>query len=82
MPENASLNAAGFRMYAWPGGTSELHEKYNATEPANVISVTAARSVIGTPTSSRRGRSTTWSTSRPASAAEWRDYSKSTRGRS
>ena len=49
MPENASLNAAGFRMYEWPGGDSDLHKQYHATKPMNVISVTAARSVIGIP---------------------------------
>jgi hypothetical protein len=82
MPENASLNAAGFRMYAWPGGTSELHQKYNATEPANVISVTAARSVIGVPWQIQ-----TWQINNVVNLAtgqrraEWRDYSKSTRGR-
>lgn len=82
LPENASLNAAGFRMYAWPGGDSELHQKYKATEPANVISVTAARSVIGIPYQLQ-----TWQLNNVVNLAtgqrraEWRDYSKSTRGR-
>jgi len=82
MPENASPNAAGFRMYAWPGGTSALHEQYGATEPANVISVTAARSVVGIDHVLQ-----TWQINNVVNLAtgqrraEWRDYSKSTRGR-
>lgn len=69
-------------MYAWPGGTSDLHEKYLATEPSNVISVTAARSVIGIPYQLQ-----TWQINNVVNLAtgqrraEWRDYSKSTRGR-
>lgn len=82
MPENASLNAAGFRMYGWPGGTSDLHIKYEATEPANVISVTAARSVVGIPWQLQL-----WQRNNIVNLAcgqrrgEWRDYSKSTKGR-
>ncbi len=82
MPENASLNAAGFRMYAWPGGDTELHHQYKATEPMNVISVTAARSVVGIPYQLQ-----TWQINNVVNLAtgqrraEWRDYSKSTRGR-
>lgn len=82
MPKNASLNAAGFRMYEWPGGNTELHHKYGATERANVISVTAARSVIGVPYQLQ-----TWQINNVVNLAtgqrraEWRDYSKSTRGR-
>lgn len=82
MPKNASTNAAGFRMYSWPGGATALHEKYDATQPANVISVTAARSVVGIPWQLQ-----TWQINNVVNLAtgqrraEWRDYSKSTRGR-
>lgn len=82
MPENASPNAAGFRMYSWPGGDSDLHRQYEATEPANVISVTASRSVVGIPYQLQ-----TWQINNVVNLAtgqrraEWRDYSKSTRGR-
>lgn len=82
MPENASLNAAGFRMYAWPGGDTELHRKYNATEPMNVISVTAARSVVGIPYQLQRWiENNLINLATGQRRAEWRDYSKSTRGR-
>lgn len=82
MPENASLNAAGFRVYEWPGGDTELHRYYNATKPSNVISVTAARSVVGIAYQLQ-----TWQINNVVNLAtgqrraEWRDYSKSTRGR-
>jgi len=82
MPANASLNAAGFRLYAWPGGDTDLHRQYNATEPMNVISVTAARSVVGIPWQLQ-----SWQINNVVNLAtgqrraEWRDYSKSTRGR-
>lgn len=82
MPKNASPNAAGFRMYSWPGGNTQLHRDYNATKPANVISVTAARSVVGIAYQLQ-----TWQINNVVNLAtgqrraEWRDYSKSTRGR-
>ena len=82
MPKNASNNAAGFRMYEWPGGSSELHEKYGATQPATVISVTAARTVVGIPHQLQ-----TWQINNVVNLAtgqrktQWRDYSKSERGR-
>lgn len=82
MPKNASLNAAGFRTYEWVGGDTELHRQYKATEPMTVISVTAARSVVGIPY-----QLMSWQISNVVNLAtgqrraEWRDYSKSTRGR-
>jgi hypothetical protein len=82
MPENASLNAGGFRMYAWPGGDTELHRLYNATEPMNVISVTAARSVVGIPFQLQAWQiNNVVNLATGQRRAEWRDYSKSTRGR-
>lgn len=82
MPENASLNRAGFRMYAWPGGSTPLHVKYEATEPANVISVTAARSIVGIPWQLQRWQKNNLvNLATGQRRAEWRDYSKSKRGR-
>jgi hypothetical protein len=82
MPENASLNSAGFRMYAWPGGDTPLHHEYNATQPALVISVTAARSVVGIPWQLQRWQNNNLTNLATGQRrAEWRDYSKSTRGR-
>ena len=82
MPENASLNAAGFRMYAWPGGATPLHVEYGATKPMNVISVTAARSLIGTPWQLQQWQiNNVVNLATGQRKAEWRDYSKSTRGR-
>lgn len=49
MPKNASINGDGFRMYQWPGGDTPLHEKYNATEPTDVLSVTSIRTLVGEP---------------------------------
>lgn len=82
MPKNARNSDDGFRMYEWPGGTTPLHVKYNATEPATVISVTAARSVVGVAYQLQR-----WQVNNVVNLAtgqrqaEWRDYSKSKRGR-
>lgn len=82
MPENASLNAAGFRMYDWPGGNTDLHVKYKATEPATVISVTAARSVVGIPYQLQAWQiNNVVNLATGQRRAEWRDYSKSARGR-
>jgi hypothetical protein len=81
-PENASNDEHGFRMYSWPGGTSALHEEFNATDPAMVISVTAAKSVVGIAYQLQ-----SWQINNVVNLAtgqrraEWRDYSKSTRGR-
>lgn len=82
MPENARSDERGFRMYDWPGGSSDLHRLYGATEPATVISVTAARSVVGIAYQLQ-----TWQINNVVNLAtgqrraEWRDYSKSKRGR-
>jgi hypothetical protein len=82
VPENARTNSDGFRVYEWPGGTSDLHVKYGATERMNVISVTAARNVIGIPYQIQQ-----WQVNNLVNLAtgqrraEWRDYSKSKRGR-
>jgi hypothetical protein len=82
MPADASLNAHGFRVYEWPGGDTDLHRKYGADKPASVISVTAARSIVGTPY-----QLVTWQINNVLNLAigqkraEWRDYSKSKRGR-
>lgn len=82
MPENARTNEYGFRLYDWPGGDTDLHRLYEATEPATVISVTAARSVVGIPFQLQ-----TWQINNVVNLATgqrrstWRDYSKSTRGR-
>jgi len=82
VPENASLNAHGFRLYGWPGGSSELHQKYNATEAANVISVTAARSIVGIPWQLQLWQiNNVVNLATGQRRAEWRDYSKSKRGR-
>lgn len=82
MPANASLNRSGFRMYEWPGGTSDLHVKYGATEPANVISVTAARSVVGIPYQLQAWQiNNVVNLATGQRRAEWRDHSKSERGR-
>jgi hypothetical protein len=82
MPENATLSDAGFRMYSWPGGDSDLHREFGATEPANVVSVTAARSVVGTPYQLQAWQiNNVVNLATGQRRAEWRDYSKSTRGR-
>lgn len=82
MPENASLNAAGFRMYAWPGGDTPLHHEFGATKPMNVISVTAARSVVGIPYQLQAWQiNNVVNLATGQRRAEWRDYSKSKRGR-
>lgn len=82
MPENASLNASGFRMYEWPGGDTPLHHEYGATEPTNVISVTAARSVVGIPFQLQAWQiNNVVNLATGQRRAEWRDFSKSTRGR-
>jgi len=82
MPVNASSNAAGFRMYEWPGGDTDLHREYGATERAMVISVTAARSVVGIPYQLQRWQNNNLTNLAIGQRrAEWRDYSKSTRGR-
>jgi hypothetical protein len=47
MPRNATENAAGFRVYMWPGGDTPLHHEYKATEPANLLSVTSIKSLAG-----------------------------------
>jgi hypothetical protein len=82
VPQNARPNAVGFRFYDWPGGDTDLHRQYGADKPATVISVTAARSVVGTPY-----QLVTWQINNVLNLAtgqrrtEWRDYSKSKRGR-
>lgn len=82
MPANASLNAHGFRMYGWPGGTSELHVKYGACDPMNVISVTAGRSIVGIPYQLQRWMNNNMvNLATGQRRAEWRDYSKSAKGR-
>jgi len=82
MPENASTNESGFRTYEWPGGDTDLHRAYKAEKPAIVISVTAARSVVGTPWQLSRWQiNNVVNLATGQRKAEWRDYSKSTRGR-
>lgn len=49
MPKNASINAGGFRIYDWPGGDTPLNQKYNAVEPAQLLSVTSIRTLAGEP---------------------------------
>lgn len=69
-------------MYAWPGGDTELHRQYGATEPTNVISVTAARSVVGIPFQLQAWQiNNVVNLATGQRRAEWRDFSKSTRGR-
>lgn len=47
-PQDASIRGKGnFRFYSWPGGDSDLHRKYNATERTDVLSVTSIRSLCG-----------------------------------
>lgn len=46
-PEDAVINADGFRMYNWAGGDTPLNRKYNAVEPMMVLSVTSIRSLVG-----------------------------------
>jgi hypothetical protein len=81
-PANAHTNEYGFRVYEWPGGDTDLHRKYGADKVASVISVTAARSIVGTPF-----QLVTWQINNLLNLAigqrrsEWRDYSKSKRGR-
>lgn len=82
MPENASLNESGFRMYDWPGGDSDLHREFGADQPATVISVTAARSVVGIAYQLQMWQiNNVVNLATGQRRAEWRDYSKSTRGR-
>lgn len=82
VPENATTNANGFRIYGWPGGNTELHHKYNATEPMNVISVTAGRNIVGIPWQLQRWQNNNIvNLATGQRRAEWRDYSKSKRGR-
>lgn len=82
MPENATLNEHGFRMYDWPGGDSDLHREFHADKPATVISVTAARSVIGIPFQLQLWQiNNVVNLATGQRRAEWRDYSKSKRGR-
>jgi hypothetical protein len=82
MPANATINGDGFRVYAWPGGHSDLHRQFNATEEARVLSVTSIRNLCGTPF-----QLVNWQISNVVNVAtgqrkaEWRDYSKSKRGR-
>lgn len=47
MPRNATVRGDGFRMYQWPGGDSELHRLYGATEPSDVLSVTSIKTLAG-----------------------------------
>jgi hypothetical protein len=82
VPENASNNEYGFRLYDWPGGDSDLHREYGADQPATVISVTAARSVVGIPFQLQAWQlANVVNLATGQRRAEWRDYSKSTRGR-
>lgn len=82
MPKNASIGSSGFRIYHWAGGNGPLHHKYGATEPADLLSVTSARSLCGVPI-----QLVNWQINNVVTVAtgsrktEWRDYSKSTRGR-
>jgi len=81
-PENASNNEYGFRLYDWPGGDSDLNREYGADQPATVISVTAARSIIGIPFQLQAWQlANVVNLATGQRRAEWRDYSKSTRGR-
>lgn len=81
-PADARTNAYGFRIYDWPGGDTDLHREFGADKPASVISVTAARSIVGTPY-----QLVTWQINNVLNLAigqkrsEWRDFSKSKRGR-
>jgi hypothetical protein len=82
MPADARNNEYGFRVYDWPGGDTDTHRRYGADKPASVISVTAARSIVGTPY-----QLSMWQINNVLNLAigqrraEWRDYSKSKRGR-
>ena len=82
MPKNASTGADGFRIYEWPGGDTPLNRKYNAVEPMNLLSVTSIRTLNGSPF-----QLVNWQIGNVISVAtgtrpsEWRDYSKSKRGR-
>lgn len=82
MPRNASLGADGFRFYEWAGGDTPLNRKYGAVEPANLLSVTSIRTLCGTPFPL-----VNWQINNVVRLAmgtrktEWRDYSKSKRGR-
>jgi len=69
-------------MYEWPGGDSDLHREFGADKPATVISVTAARSVVGIPYQLQAWQiNNVVNLATGQRRAEWRDYSKSTRGR-
>lgn len=46
-PKNATVRGDGFRVYQWPGGDTELNRKYNAVEPADLLSVTSIKSLAG-----------------------------------
>lgn len=82
MPENASSNEFGFRFYEWPGGDTDLNREYEADQPATVISVTASRSVVGIPFQLQAWQiANVVNLATGQRRAEWRDYSKSTRGR-
>jgi len=86
MPANASVNGDGFRMYEWPGATPgadlELLQRYGATEPRTVLSVTSIRTLAGEPF-----QLVNWKVGNVVNVAmgqragDWRDYSKSKRGR-
>lgn len=86
VPANASVNGDGFRMYEWPGATPgadlELLQRYGATEPHAVLSVTSIRTLAGEPF-----QLVNWKVGNVVNVAmgqragDWRDYSKSKRGR-
>lgn len=46
-PADAFNADGGVRMYAWPGGDTDLNRKYGAVEPVNVLSVTSIRKLCG-----------------------------------
>lgn len=48
-PKNATVRGDGFRMYQWPGGDTVLNRRWNATEAADLLSVTSIRSLAGEP---------------------------------
>lgn len=49
MPKDASLSGDGFRFYSWPGGDTEVHKRWGATEKTDVLGVTSIRSLVGEP---------------------------------
>lgn len=49
MPRNATTTPDGLRVYHWPGGDTEVHRRYNATSPADLLSVTTIQRLAGMP---------------------------------